>query len=160
MNVNEWFANGPSEVVDQIIDMLSEDIEIFNLEFECKMNVLKHKLSTALCLMYTLHLQNKPIIISFPKLHNYPIDWDSDTEREWLDFIESTYFDYTYWERFWDSIPYSHWENDIHNWRVQLQCLIPLYVKRDIHKLHANDYETSESDEGGVSEQEIDYPNK
>ena len=161
MNVNEWFANGPSTMIDTMVDMLKQDLEYTGLEFEHKLEIIKRKLSTALCFLYTLQSQNKPVLLGFPKSHILPLDWNPDMEEEWLDFLESIYFDYLYWERFWDSLPYAHWEDNMHGWREQFQCLIPLYIKRDIRKLYENEYETSES--GVSSEQDTfidDYPNK
>jgi hypothetical protein len=151
MNVNEWFANGPCDTIDMIVNLIHTDIKLLGFEFEIDINVFRHKLSTALCLLYTSHLRNEQTILSYPKMHVFPLDWNPEKENEWIDFIESNYFDYEYWDSFWSYIPYSYWEDDIHSWREQFQSLITTYIKRDPRKMHDID-ETSESEKTEESE--------
>lgn len=146
MNVNDWFASGPSEIIDMIIVTFHKDLKVLGFELEFDIKVFRHKLSTALCLLYTSHLRNEQTVLSFPKMHVFPLGWDSEKEREWIDFIESNYFDFEYWDSFWTYIPYSYWEDDLHGWREQFQCLITTYIKRDPRKMNVIDEESSESD--------------
>lgn len=146
MNVNEWFASGPSDTIDMIVSLFEKDLKILGFNLECDVNVFRHKLSTALCLLYTAHLRNEQTVITYPKMHVFPLGWNSEKENEWIDFIESNYFNYEYWDSFWTYIPYSYWEDDLHTWREQFQCLITTYIKRDPRKMHEVDEESSEGD--------------
>jgi hypothetical protein len=152
MNVNEWFASGPSDTIDMIVGTINQDLKILGFELEIDSNTFKHKLSTALCLLYTMHLRNAQTILSFPKMHVFPLGWDSEKENEWIDFLESNYFDYTYWDSFWSYIPYSHWEEVIHSWREQFQCLIVTYIKRDPRKMKDAEEDLSGSENSDESE--------
>lgn len=143
MNVNEWFASGPCDTIDMIVGTINQDLKILGFELEIDINTFKHKLSTALCLLYTSHLRNEQTILSYPKMHKVPLGWDSEKEREWLDFVESNYFNYEYWDSFWSYIPYSYWEDDLHSWREQFQCLIATYIKRDPKKMNQTEEESS-----------------
>lgn len=161
--ITDWFHSrrfgySPSDIICRITDHIEADLEEFGLEAEYGIDMFRHHISNALCKLYHLHLDGLPLMLSFPKHHYYPSKWTDADEHSWIEFIESTIFTSEYWEDMWDRMPNCDWESDVYNWREELQALIPLYIKRDLDRMHEGSASDEDSEGAGsnVDEQYVD----
>lgn len=154
--VTDWFHSrrfgySPADIICKITDHIEADLEEFGLSIEYDdIDLFMRHLSTALCHLYRLHLENVPLMLSFPKHHYYPPKWTDMEEDTWIEFLENTYFTYEYWEDLWGRMPECVWEADVYNWKEQLQALIPCYIRRDLSCMN----DEFSSDEGSDSQHE------
>jgi hypothetical protein len=158
--ITEWFNTGkygpsPSDTINKLVNMIDVDLEKFEFDFEIDTILIKHKLATALCVLYRLKMEGQPLVLHFPKKHFYPKNWNNELEITWIDYLENYYFTTEYWEMLWEDIGSSDWDSDIFNWKEQLQALIPCYINRDLRKM-ITDEAHSDDDR---SDEELLYPN-
>lgn len=154
--ITEWFnantfGRNPSETIQQLAEFIVEDLKVFGLELEIDVDLFKRKLCTALCVLYKLSIEHKPLVLSFSSRPFYPPKWSNELEITWIDFLESQFFTIDYWDGLWGDIGTTSWEAEVFNWREQLQALIPCFIRRDINKMisdEGSDGEESCEDEG------------
>ncbi len=153
--VTDWFHSrrfgySPSDIICRIVDHIEADLEEFGLEVEYDIDLFRHHMSTALCHLYRLRLEGRPLELAFPKHHYYPSKWTESDEQSWIEYMESMYFTFEYWEDLWGRMPECAWEDDVYTWKEQLQALVPCYIKRDISIMQdesASDQDSDSHDE-------------
>jgi hypothetical protein len=156
--ITEWFnsrqfGTSPSEAISILTNIIEADIEDFGLDFECDTDLFRKKLSTALCVLYKLNLENKASKLNFPINHAYPANWGPEFEIMWIDYLEHKFFSVEYWDSIWDTFSTMDWEADVFNWREELQALVPCYIRRNLQKLHDD-----EMSDDNKSEEEMLIP--
>ena len=149
--ITEWanrqsYGPSPVDVVHKLCDMLETDIKKFGLEFELDSEMFRKKMITALCVLYKLSLEGKPLHLSLQTNHFYPGNWNTGAEEAWIDYLESHFFTVDFWDALWDDVGITEWESDVFNWREELQAIIPMFIRRDMHKMLEDELKSEDED--------------
>jgi hypothetical protein len=140
ISITDWFhkkefdGSSPDHTILYVCDRFIHQLEKQNLELVCTEKIFRQRMCEALCVLYHAKLTNSKMVGPKSKVQK-PINWTSDAETVWQDYVQSCVLPYTFWQSLWSVIKIGHWENSIPLWREVFQLMMPEFIKRSVNAL-------------------------
>jgi hypothetical protein len=142
--INTWFNTptlynlAPIDYVDRAVSQFLGDCQ--KLRFD--LSIDKYRFYTVMCNLVCQLYDRKNKETTAANLYSQslcnipkPANWKLDYESKWLEYINYKYFDSTYWEQFWKTMPESNIDYDVFTWRTEFELYMPQFIERDIELL-------------------------
>ena len=145
---NDGYGVSPSEWVYIVTERFLDVCTKFNLTICINDNQFYNTLCEAVCVMYHASITHGDWIgpkRKFPM----PTYWNDSREQLWCDFIHGRMLTYEFWESFWAGVDEQLWEAKIPNFRINMEYLLPLYIRRSNDVL-VEEGELVEQEDGNI----------
>ena len=138
--ITNWFhtadtdEDSASYALHIVLNKFFNNCDRFKLSLALSEQHARRSLSNALCTMYHAYIFNKDWkgpTVKFTR----PLHWTSELNGMWIDYIHTHHFSDEYWTAFWEDVPECPLDNQLPNWRANMQYILPLYVYCDIEQL-------------------------